>query len=181
MYYVPIVKTNNFLVLDIETFGGSFSTFPQGFELLLVGIRTCFGYTMYTSEPASLELMRSDLADFNGQIVTFNGARFDIPLLEKFVEEILGDTLKINFHYDLLAEIHKATGRRISLDNLSNYTIGAQKLPWDHRKNLRAWREAPEEIIAYNKIDLDLTYDLYLRVLNGQHLFLGDTSVVLSL
>ena len=65
MYYVPIVKTNNFLVLDIETFGGSFSTFPQGFELLLVGIRTCFGYTMYTSEPASLELMRSDLADFN--------------------------------------------------------------------------------------------------------------------
>ena len=79
MYYVPIVKTNNFLVLDIETFGGSFSTFPQGFELLLVGIRTCFGYTMYTSEPASLELMRSDLDDFNGQIVTLNGARFDIP------------------------------------------------------------------------------------------------------
>ncbi|MBL75566.1 MAG: hypothetical protein CL763_01350 [Chloroflexi bacterium] len=174
------MDTNKFLALDIETFGGSFATFPQGFEVLLVGIKSCFGYTMYTSEPSSLELMRSDLTDFSGTIVTFNGAKFDIPLLEKCVEETLGTTLKISCHYDLLAEIHKATGRRISLDKLSSFTTGAQKLPWDHRQNLRVWQEAPEEMIAYNKVDLDLTYDLYIRVLNGQHLFLGDTSVILT-
>ena len=181
MYYVGSVNNHNFIALDIETTAGSFDSFPQGFELLLEGIKSSSGYTMYTSEPSSLELLRFDLANFDGTVVTFNGARFDIPILNKYVEETLGTTLKINNHYDLLAEIRKATGRGISLDRLSNYTMGAQKLPWDHRKNMNVWQEAPEDMIAYNKVDLDLTFDLYSKVLNQQRLFLGDTSIVLTL
>ena len=52
-------------------------------------------------------------------------------------------------------------------------------MPWDHRQNAQVWAEAPQRLVDYNRVDLDLTHELFMRVLRGEPLFLGDTTVVL--
>ncbi|MYK35453.1 MAG: hypothetical protein F4045_10250, partial [Chloroflexi bacterium] len=75
------MDAGDFLVLDVETSGGSMQNFPEGFRLLLTGTRQGTLYGMYTAEPASLAQLHSLVVDFAGTVVTFNGARFDIPIL----------------------------------------------------------------------------------------------------
>jgi DNA polymerase elongation subunit (family B) len=100
-------------------------------------------------------------------------------VLDRVCNEVLGRSLVINHHYDLMIEIINAAGRRISLDQLCFYTFGEEKLKWDHRRNASVWATEPQLLIDYNKIDLDLTHELFMRVLRGEPLFLGDTTVVL--
>jgi len=169
----------DFLVIDIETTGGSMDNIPVGFELLVTGLRRANRYAMYTAEPASLGMLADELAGFAGPVVTFNGARFDLPVLDRVCNEVLGHSLVVRRHYDLMIEIMNAAGRRISLDQLCRYTFGEEKLKWDHRRNASVWATEPQLLIDYNKIDLDLTHELFMRVLRGEPVFLGDRTVVL--
>lgn len=175
------MDAGDFMALDVETSGGSMNNFPKGFQLLLTGTRTGGSYGMYTAEPASLAQLRELLAEFDGPVVTFNGARFDLPMLDYCMRATLGEGLVVRLHYDLLAEITFAAGHRISLDRLSLYTFGEEKVPWDHRQNAQAWREAPQRLVDYNRVDLDLTHELFMRVLRGDYLYLGDASITLPL
>ena len=61
----------------------------------------------------------------------------------------------------------------------SNANYYEQKVPWDHRHNARVWATEPHRLADYNRVDLDLTHELFMRVLRGEPLFLGDTTVVL--
>ena len=169
----------DFCVLDAETFGGTWESFPTGFELLVTGVRHQDSYAAYTAGPASLAQLAGFLDAFQGPIVTFNGGKFDLPLLDHWFERVLGRRLHVTQHYDLLAEIYRAAGYRISLDRVAQYTFGEKKVPWDHRQNERLWAEEPHRMIAYNRRDLDLTHELYVRVRGGRHLFLGDKTVLL--
>ena len=78
-----------------------------------------------------------------------------------------------------MVEIVRAAGRRISLDRLCLYTFGEEKLSWNHHENARVWRDEPHRLIDYNRVDVDLTHELFMRVLRGDYLFLGDASVKL--
>ena len=173
------MNADEFIALDIETAGGSMRNFPEGFRLLLAGTRQGSLYGMHTAEPASLALLRETLAAFDGPVVTYNGARFDLPVLDRHMRDALGEGLIVRRHYDLLAEVVRATGRRISLDRLCLYTFGEEKVRWDHRRNDRAWEDAPQRLVDYNRIDLDLTHELFARTLRGEPLFLGDATVTL--
>ncbi len=173
------MESGDFCVLDVETTGGSMENIPVGFTLLLTGMRQGDTYAMYTSEPESLAQLADYLAAFEGPVVTFNGARFDLPVIEHWLGEVLGVELRVRFHYDLMIEITKAAGRRISLDLLSQYTFGEEKVPWDFRRNAEVWANEPHRLIDYNRIDLDLTHELFMRVLRGEYLFLGDATVLL--
>ena len=155
--------------------------FPEGFRLLLTGVRQGALYGMYTAHPASLAELHALLANFDGPVVTFNGARFDIPILDRWTRDALGLGLAVRRHYDLMVEIVQAAGRRISLDRLCYYTFGEEKVPWDHRQNARIWADAPQRLVDYNRVDLDLTHELFMRVLRGEPLFLGDATVALPL
>ncbi len=174
------MNAGDFLVLDVETAGGSMQNFPEGFRLLLTGTRQGALYGMYTADPASLAELHSLVVNFDGPVVTFNGARFDIPILDRWMRDAFGLGLTVQRHYDLMIEIVRAAGRRISLDRLCYYTFGEEKVTWDHRQNARAWTEAPQRLVDYNRVDLDLTHELFMRVLRGEPLFLGDATVVLS-
>ena len=174
------MDAGDFLVLDVETSGGSMQNFPEGFRLLLTGTRQGSLYGMYTAEPASLAQLRSLVVNFDGPVVTFNGARFDIPILDRWTRDMLGLGLTVRQHYDLMIEIVQAAGRRISLDRLCYYTFGEEKVQWDHRQNAHAWAEYPQRLVDYNRVDLDLTHELFMRVLRGEPLFLGDATVTLS-
>ncbi len=173
------MDAGDFLVLDVETSGGSMQNFPEGFRLLLTGTRQGTLYGMYTAEPASLAQLRSLVVNFDGPVVTFNGARFDIPILDRWMRDVLGLGLAVQQHYDLMIAIVQAAGRRISLDRLCYYTFGEEKVQWDHRQNARAWADTPQRLVDYNRVDLDLTHELFMRVLRGEPLFLGDATVVL--
>jgi uncharacterized protein YprB with RNaseH-like and TPR domain len=173
------MDASDFCVLDVETSGGSMDNIPVGFNLLLTGVRQGDIYAMYTSEPESLAQLADYLARFQGPVVTFNGARFDLPVLDRWTREVLGRELVVNHHYDLMIEIIKAAGRRISLDLLSQYTLGKEKVPWDFHRNAKVWATEPQQLMDYNRIDLDLTLELFMRVLRREHLFLGDATVLL--
>ena len=173
------MNTGDFLVIDVETTGGSMDNIPVGFDLLVTGLRRANRYAMYTAEPASLGMLADVLAGFAGPVVTFNGARFDLPVLNRVCHEVLGHPLVVHRHYDLMIEIMNMAGRRISLNQLCLYTFGEEKLEWDHRRNASVWATEPQLLIDYNKIDLDLTHELFMRVLRGEPLFLGDATVVL--
>jgi uncharacterized protein YprB with RNaseH-like and TPR domain len=166
-------------VLDVETSGGSMNNIPVGFNLLVTGTLQRDVHGVYTSEPESLDQLRELLRSCTGPVVTFNGAHFDLPMLDHWFRGVLGKPLEIVFHYDLMAEIVRVTGRRISLDRICQYTFGEEKLTWDFRDNARVWRDEPHRLIDYNRVDVDLTHELFRRVLRGQHLFLGDASIVL--
>ena len=137
------MDAGDFLVLDVETSGGSMQNFPEGFRLLLTGTRQGTLYGMYTAEPASLAQLHSLVVNFDGPVVTFNGARFDITILDRWMRDALGLGLTVRQHYDLMIEIVQAAGRRISLDRLCYYTFGEEKVQWDHRQNARAWGRGP--------------------------------------
>ena len=171
---------SDFCVLDIETAGGTWERFPEGFDLLLTGVRRGDEYYAFSAEPASLAQTAAFLNGFQGVVVTFNGAFFDLPILDLSCRHALGQPVTVTHHYDLMAEIERSTGLRISLDRLSQYTFGEQKMPWDHRQNRRVWQEEPQRLIEYNRVDLDLTDELYRRVLRGELLFLGNATVVLT-
>ena len=174
------MREGDFSVIDVETTGGSMDNIPVGFELLLTGARCGRTYAMYTSAPESLGQLADLLASFPGPVVTYNGARFDLPVLDDHFGRLLGRRLKLEHHYDLMAEIERAAGRRISLDRLCLYTFGEEKLTLGHHSHYgRIWKEEPHRLADYNRRDLDLTHELFMRVLRGEPLFLGDTTVVL--
>ncbi|MCH7655775.1 MAG: ribonuclease H-like domain-containing protein [Chloroflexi bacterium] len=174
------MREGDFSVIDVETTGGSMDNIPVGFELLLTGARCGRTYAMYTSAPESLGQLADLLASFPGPVVTYNGARFDLPVLDDHFERLLGRRLKLKHHYDLMVEIERAAGRRISLDRLCLYTFGEEKVTLGHHRHYgRIWKEEPHRLADYNRRDLDLTHELFMRVLRGEPLFLGDTTVVL--
>jgi DNA polymerase elongation subunit (family B) len=173
------MDSGDFIVIDVETAGGSMNNFPAGFTLLLTGLRRGSSYAMHTAAPESLAILADTLASFDGPVVTFNGARFDLPMLDRCFQEVLGRRLAVARHYDLMIEIVNAAGRRISLDQLSLYTFGDEKVKWDHRQNFQAWSDEPWRLVDYNKQDLDLTHELFMRVLRREPLFLGDATVTL--
>jgi hypothetical protein len=175
------MDTGDFIVIDIETSGGSMQNIPEGFNLLVTGLRQGNLMAMYTSAPESLAALADQLESFTGPLVTFNGARFDLPILDRWFQDVLGRKLIVPNHYDLMIEIINAAGRRISLDNLCLYTFGEEKLKWDHRRNAEVWATEPQLLIDYNRVDVDLTHELFMRVLRGEPLFLGDATVTLPI
>jgi DEAD/DEAH box helicase domain-containing protein len=90
-------------------------------------------------------------------IVGFNIKKFDF--------RVLGGYTDFNFNelptLDILEEIHNHLGYRISLDNLSNVTLGKKKTA-DGLQALRWWKQGRiREIVDYCKADVAITRDLF--------------------
>ena len=179
--YSARVDTGDFIVMDVETAGGNWSSFPLGFELLLTGTKCGPSYGAYTAAAESLAQLADLLAAWTGPVVTFNGTRFDLPILDHWLSKTLDRRIVVPNHYDLFAAIKLKAGRPISLDRLSRFTFGEEKVAWDHRNNARSWAQEPELMVDYNRTDLDLTHEIFMRVLREEPLFLDHTSVVLPL
>jgi len=105
-------------------------------------------------------LERTDL------IIGYNSDTFDIPLLNKYYS---GDLTKIK-SLDLLAEIRKSLGRRLSLDMVAAGTLGTSKIG-DGLAAVRWWQQGEiEKIRTYCQEDVRLTKELYEYALAHQHL-----------
>ncbi len=99
-------------------------------------------------------------------VVGFNILRFDYLVLSgQFPYKYrLLPTL------DMLAEVHKTLGYRLSLNTLAKATLGAEKSA-DGEKALEWWKEGRvEEIAAYCRQDVAVTRDLFLYGRQHGHL-----------
>ncbi len=110
------------------------------------------------------ELQNMDL------VVGFNIIRFDYDVLRAYTPF---DFSRIPT-FDLLQEIHRAMGFRVSLSHLAEKTLGASKSA-DGLQAVKWFREGQwEPLIEYCKKDVILTRDLFFHALEKGHLLYAD-------
>ena len=103
-------------------------------------------------------------------VVGFNILGFDYAVLQAFAEKRLADLPTL----DLLVQVHKQAGRRISLDKLAQATLDAGKSA-DGMAALRWWKEGRlAQIAEYCRMDVDITRRLYLHGCEHGHVFCPD-------
>ncbi len=147
------------IVFDIETknfFGDTGSNDPASLDLSLVctyDYETDRYDSFFEQDLGHLwpVLEQADL------IIGFNSDHFDIPLLNKYYA---GDLSKIK-SLDILKEIKKACGRRVSLNQISHATLGKKKL--GHGSDAMTWWKNGdlESLKKYCLEDVKITKEVY--------------------
>jgi DEAD/DEAH box helicase domain-containing protein len=103
------------------------------------------------------------------RIIGFNSIGFDVPALSPYLPPHW-PKLK---HFDILSEIKKIEGKRMSLYSLAKATLGTKKN--DNGINaIKYWNEGSTESLAklkkYCEMDVTITRDIYDHVLKNGHL-----------
>ena len=100
-------------------------------------------------------------------VVGFNVIGFDYTVLQPYANEKHIDLLEIPT-FDMLTDVHKKLNHRLSLNNLAECSLGAQKTA-DGLESLRWYKEylagdtaKLDKIIEYCKMDVKITRDLFL-------------------
>ena len=107
------------------------------------------------------------------RIIGFNSLKFDIPALQPYT------TINISKfpHFDIMDEVKKKVGRRISLDALAKETLDKAKI--DNGLNaVFYWNKGDKESLAklkkYCEDDVRITKELYDFVIKNKHLLFKD-------
>ncbi len=100
-------------------------------------------------------------------VVGFNVIGFDYTVLQPYANEKHIDLQEIPT-FDMLADVHKKLKHRLSLNNLAECSLGAQKtadglesLKW-YKEYLAGNKAKLDQIIEYCKMDVKITRDLFL-------------------
>jgi uncharacterized protein YprB with RNaseH-like and TPR domain len=161
-----VVLHEKLIVLDVETQQLS-SEVAGGWEAVsdfLVSVAVTWdkinGFrTWYEKD---VPVLLSELEKF-GQILTFNGNRFDLMVLEHY-GSVAGLKKK---SIDLFAFIKKHTRKMVSLDTLAKDTLGIEKT-MTALQAVALWRsgdpEKQQQVIDYCKKDVEILRDLYVQL-----------------
>jgi DEAD/DEAH box helicase domain-containing protein len=150
------------LIFDLETqLGaeevGGWQNIPR-MRLALAVVFDVGRGSFRTYYEADVERLLLDLV-LADRVVGFNLDRFDLPVLSAYTD---GDLTRIRT-FDLLADIHRRLGFRISLAHLCEANLGQSKAG-DGLQSLRWWKEGRIDLIEqYCKQDVELTRRLYER------------------
>ena len=100
-------------------------------------------------------------------VVGFNVIGFDYTVLQPYANEKNIDLLGIPT-FDMLTDVHKKLKHRLSLNNLAECSLGAQKtadglesLKW-YKEFLAGDKAKLDQIVEYCKMDVKITRDLFL-------------------
>jgi len=166
----PVVgKSVNFAVLDVETrrsaedVGGWHKARSMGVSVAVLYDSARDEFFDFPQE--GIEDLYARLSSFD-LVVGFNILRFDY--------EVLSAHSRGNFHglptLDMLAEIYKTLGYRLSLNSLAKATLGTEKSA-DGLTALEWWKQGRvAEIAEYCRKDVAVTRDLYLYGAEKGHL-----------
>jgi DEAD/DEAH box helicase domain-containing protein len=162
------------IVFDIETkntfadVGGS-----RNFRDLLISFVGVYSY----NQDKYLSFFEHELDQIHplfqraGLVIGFSSNAFDIPVLQKHFDF---DLKKLN-RLDLLEEIERGFGRRVSLDNMAKANLGTGKLHTSGLESIRLYREGKmEELKEYCLQDVKLTKDLYDLARQQRYLLVPD-------
>ncbi|MBI3304810.1 WYL domain-containing protein [Candidatus Parcubacteria bacterium] len=150
----------NKLVLDLET-QNSFADVGgrQNLRLLKVSVAGVFDYetgAFRCYEEAELPELEARLAA-KPEIIGFNIRQFDLPVLAPYLKTDFGSLAVL----DLMEEVVRFTGHRVSLNSLAAATLGERKIA-QGLEAIRFWREGRmEELKTYCLDDVRLTKNLY--------------------
>ncbi len=161
------------LVFDIET--QNFFTDEgigwNNFEALKISVVGAYSYLQnkyFCFEEKEMEGL-ADLFKDAGKIVGFASNRYDIPVLNLYFQK-LKNRADLNLwareRVDLLDEIERATGERISLSRLAEANLGVKKEHHGSEAGGMYERGEMEKLKAYCLKDVEITkglYDIYLK------------------
>ncbi|MGC9611213.1 MAG: ribonuclease H-like domain-containing protein [Minisyncoccia bacterium] len=103
-------------------------------------------------------------------IVTFAGARFDLPVLEKYLNF---NVYSID-HYDILEAVEKNLGRRIGLGILAEANVGAGKSSHGMEAIEMYKRGEIQELKDYCLQDVKITKDIYELIKKQGYLWIPE-------
>ena len=163
--------SNGDIVFDIET-KKSFDEVGGRNHFDKLGVSVIGAYVYGTDKYLAFE--EHEIPEFQkllqkaGRVIGFNINSFDVPVLQPYISWNLKDLSLL----DLMVDVERGAGFRISLDNLSEMTLGAKK-SGDGMQALRWYKEGKiDEIKKYCLKDVELTKNLYeFGKKNGQVLF----------
>ena len=103
------------------------------------------------------------------RIIGFNSIGFDVPALSPYLPSHWSKLP----HFDILAEIKKIEGKRMSLDSLAKATLSSTKN--DSGENaIKYWNEGTPEALAklkkYCEMDVVITRDIYDFAIKNKYL-----------
>ena len=91
-------------------------------------------------------------------VIGFNSKRFDYNVLKGYTDF----DFKRLPSLDILEEVHRHLGYRLSLDNLARATLGSRKTA-DGLQALKWWKQKRmRELLDYCRQDVEITRDLFL-------------------
>jgi len=148
------------LVFDLETqrsaddVGGWGFASKMGLALAVVYDVTRAAYRTYYEADVERLLLDLALAD---RVVGFNIDRFDLAVLSGYTDRDLGRIRTL----DLLAEIHRILGFRVSLNHLAEVNLGESKAG-DGLQSLKWWKDGRIDLIErYCRKDVEVTRRLW--------------------
>jgi DEAD/DEAH box helicase domain-containing protein len=171
-----MAKTYFEVIFDTET--KKFFDETTGYDASKLGVSITSVYTRTINE--NLKEVEGKMQsfwekDFNmmfktfekaDRIIGFNSLGFDVPALSPYLP---AHWPKLK-HFDILGEIKKIEGKRMSLDSLAKATLGTKKN--DSGENaIKYWEAHDAENLAklqkYCEMDVIITRDIYDHALNG--------------
>lgn len=156
-----------YVVFDLETktwFNGA-NMEPAQLELSIV--------CTYDSETDSYQSFLEEelpnlwpLLERTDMLIGYNSDHFDIPILNKYYH---GDLTKIR-SLDLMKEVKEVIGRRVSLDQIAEATLGKKKIG-SGLQALTWWKQGDiESLRKYCTEDVRITKEIYDYALKNKNL-----------
>lgn len=148
------------IVFDIETkntfqdVGGERNT--DKLEVSVVGTYSYSRDEYYCFDEHEFEALGAMLQNAD-LLIGFSSKRFDVPVLKKY----FNFNLAVIPHYDILEEIEKAFGRRVSLDLLGEANLGIKKI--GHGLDAINWYRSGEieKLKEYCTQDVKITKEIF--------------------
>ena len=170
------MNKENYVVFDIETRktaqeveGGWNNIKDFGVAVAVCWHNDLEVFTTHVEEPTDesgfwdIEALRSFLDQYP-LIVSFNGINFDYEVLRPYG---LKPELLLPKSFDILAQLKKVLGHRVSLESVAQATLNKGKIA-DGLEAVRYWKEGKlDAVISYCKHDVELTRQIYEFIQNN--------------
>jgi len=166
----PNVSGHRIQYFDLETqksaddVGGWGNIHKMGMAVGVVWDSVDEEYSSYLEKDALALVDKLKTADL---VVGFNVIGFDYTVLQPYANEKHIDLQEIPT-FDMLNDVHKKLKHRLSLNNLAECSLGAQKtadglesLKW-YKEYLAGDKAKLDQIVEYCKMDVKITRDLFL-------------------
>jgi DEAD/DEAH box helicase domain-containing protein len=150
----------NIVFFDLETqrsfqeVGGRYNISRLGLSVAVTYSTADGGYHHYTEETVADLIEELKAADL---VVGFNVVRFDYEVLRAYTDYPLRRLPTV----DMLDDVYRILGFRLSLDALASATLGTTKSA-DGLQAIRWWRQGKmQELFDYCQQDVKITRQLY--------------------